>query len=206
LSNIEMNNGEAASKSPKALATAAADTVKQEVSTFAASTQEKMIERVGEKKETAAQTLTQFASAIRTAGDELAQNDQSVAGRVVRQAADGLESFTRSMANKRPEEIFDAVRDFGRRNPGAFIAGAVLAGLAAGRFLRSSASPQTGQGENLFSDRGQSARAWVDESAAAPEIYPSDVTTNLEAEAAGEPWPSAGSPGGAVRTEPEVQP
>jgi hypothetical protein len=127
--------------SPKELAAAAAQTVKNEVSTFAASTQEKLIEQVEQKKETAGETLSQFASAIRTAGDELAKNDQSMAGHMVKKAADGLESFTRSISDKRPEELVEAVRDFGRRNPGAFVAGALLAGLAVGRFLRSSASP-----------------------------------------------------------------
>jgi hypothetical protein len=89
------------------------------------------------KKDTATQTLGDFASAIRKAGDDLAQNDQSLAGKVVKQAADGLESFTRSIGDKRPEDLLNAVRDFGRNNPAAFIAGSVLLGIALGRLAKS---------------------------------------------------------------------
>ena len=203
MSNIELGGAGAASESPKAMATAAADAVKQEVATFAASAQEKVIGQVDEKKETATETLTQFASAIRNAGDELAQNDQSVAGRIVRQAADGLESFTRSMADKRPEELFDAVRDFGRRNPAAFIAGAVLAGLAAGRFLRSSSAPDTEHGENLYGASSPSTGAWDQRPDTAPDIYTPNGTSSLEPDAS-EARPYASSLGGATRAEPEI--
>jgi hypothetical protein len=42
------------------------------------------------------------------------------------------------VSDKRPEELLNAVRDFGRRNPTAFIAGTVLLGLAIGRMVKSS--------------------------------------------------------------------
>lgn len=130
---------ESASGSVRDLAAGAAQSVKQEAASFAATAQEKAVEQVEKHKETATQTLGAFADAIRQAGDQLAQNDQSAAGHMVRQAADGLESFTRSLEGKRPEELVDAVRDFGRRNPTVFIAGSVLAGLALARFLKASA-------------------------------------------------------------------
>jgi hypothetical protein len=56
----------------------------------------------------------------------------------VGQAADGLERLSLSLADKRPEELLDGVRDFGRKHPLAFIAGGVLVGVALGRFVRSS--------------------------------------------------------------------
>jgi hypothetical protein len=121
----------------------AAQTVKQEAATFAAGAKEQAAGHIEQHKETATRTLGDFADAIRKAGDELAQKDQTLAGRLIVQAADGLESLSRSVSDKRPEELLDAVRDFGRRNPTAFIAGSVLAGLAIGRFLRST-SPQSG--------------------------------------------------------------
>lgn len=125
------------SASPKDLAAAAIGAVKEEAASFADSAKEKVSEKVSEKTEAATQTLGDFASAIRKAGDDLAQNDQSVAGKLVKQAADGLESFTRSIGDKRPEEMLNAVRDFGRNNPAAFIAGSVLLGVALGRLAKS---------------------------------------------------------------------
>ncbi len=123
--------------SPKDLAASAVSTVKEEAASFADSAKEKVVEKVGEKTQAATQTLGDFASAIRKAGDDLAQHDQSLAGQMVKQAADGLESFSRSIGDKRPEDLLNAVRDFGRNNPVAFIAGSVLLGIALGRLAKS---------------------------------------------------------------------
>jgi hypothetical protein len=135
----EPTAGEAA-PSPKEMITAATETVKQEVATFASSVKDKTKDQVEQRKDTATRTVGDFANAVRHAGDELAQHDQSAVGRVVKQAADGLEHLSRTVAEKRPEELLDAVRDFGRSNPTAFIAGSVLLGVALGRFARSSES------------------------------------------------------------------
>ena len=124
--------------SPKDLAASAFSTVKAEAASFADQAKEKVADKVSEKQDVATQTLGDFASAIRKAGDDLAQNDQSLAGRMVKQAADGLESFSRSVGDKRPEDLLNAVRDFGRKNPTAFIAGSVLMGIALGRLAKSS--------------------------------------------------------------------
>jgi hypothetical protein len=120
------------------MVTAAAATVKQEVATFASTVQDKAQDKIEDKKQVATKTMADFATAIRHAGDELAQHDQTAVGRVVKQAADGLEHLTRTVSEKRPEELLDAVREFGRSNPTAFIAGSVLLGVALGRFARSS--------------------------------------------------------------------
>lgn len=143
--------------SPKELLGAAAGAVKQEVATFASSVQDKAIDKIADRKETATETLGAFANAIRHAGDELAQQDQSLAGRVVKQAADGLEHLSRTVSEKRPEELLDSVREFGRRNPTAFIAGSVLLGVALGRFARSSESHGDGNIIVPSQDFGQSA-------------------------------------------------
>jgi hypothetical protein len=129
----------------KEMAGNAAQAVKQEAATFAAEAKDKAAEQIEQHKETATRTLGDFADAIRKAGEELSGKDQSMASRLVQQAADGLEGFSRSVSDKRPEELLDAVRDFGRRNPTAFVAGSVLVGLALGRFLRSSGDATAGQ-------------------------------------------------------------
>jgi hypothetical protein len=147
---------------------AAAGAVKQEVATFASSVQDKAVDKIADKKETATETLGAFANAIRHAGDELAQQDQSLAGRVVKQAADGLEQLTRTVSDKRPEELLDAVRDFGRRNPAAFIAGSVLLGVALGRFARSSESHGDGGVVVPSQDFGQSVASLRDDRPASP--------------------------------------
>jgi hypothetical protein len=151
--------------SPNEMAVAAAGAVKQEVASFADSTKDKVLDKVEEKKHVATETLGDFANAIRKAGEELSQSDQSMAARVVKQAAEGLEGLSRSVSDKRPEEMLEAVRDFGRSNPTAFIAGSVLVGLALGRFARSS--------EN----HGSAAKA--------PDATPEAGSKNLGARSAG---------------------
>jgi hypothetical protein len=122
----------------KQLAGQAGQALKSEAQTFAQTAQERARAEAQKRTEAATQTLHTFANAIRSAGDELGQADQSPAARLVRQAADGLEGLATNLAGKQPEDLLNDVRDFGRRSPIAFIGGAVLIGVALGRFVRAS--------------------------------------------------------------------
>lgn len=116
----------------------AGQALKSEAQTFAQDAKSRASERAGQATTKVGSTIHTFADAIRQAGDNLGEHDQTLAARLVREAADGLEGFSRALAEKRPEEMLNDVRELGRRNPAAFIAGSVLAGLALGRFLRAS--------------------------------------------------------------------
>jgi len=129
-------DGQGRKAQAKAAIGQAGQAIKQEAQTFASAAQERARTEAQRRAETATRTLGDFANAIRRAGDELAQSDQSPAARLIGQAADGLENLSRSLAGKQPEELLDTVRDFGRRHPAAFIGGAVLAGIVLGRFVR----------------------------------------------------------------------
>jgi hypothetical protein len=114
------------------------DTVKQDAAGLLSSAQDKASQSIESGKHEVTSTIEDFAGAVRRAGDELAQHDRSMASQMVRHAADGLERFAHSVSDKRPSELLDAVRQFGRTNPAAFAAGAALVGLTLGRFVRSS--------------------------------------------------------------------
>lgn len=116
----------------------AGQTLKAEAKSFAHAAQDRVRFEASRGAQAGAKTLGDFANAVRRAGDELEQHDQSPASRLVRQAADGLESLSRNLADKEPGDLLNAVRDFGRQNPAAFIGGAVLVGLALGRLARAS--------------------------------------------------------------------
>lgn len=126
------------SSQAKELIDQAGQTLKAEAQSFAHAAQERVRTEAQKGTQAATKTLGDFANAIRRAGDDLEQHDQSPASRIVRHAADGLESLSRNLADKEPGDLLNAVRDFGRKNPAAFIGGAVLAGLALGRFARAS--------------------------------------------------------------------
>ena len=151
MSDIETTTtGEARRKDQaRQLIDQAGQTLKQEAQSFASAAQDRVRAEAEKGTRTATKTLGDFANAVRVAGDQLAQSDQSPASRLVRQAADGLETLSRSLADKQPEDLLNAVRDFGRKNPAAFIGGAVLVGLALGRLVRAS---ETGPGLHPLSE------------------------------------------------------
>ena len=67
----------------------------------------------------------------------------SLAGQLVRQGADRADDVTGSLDGREPTDLVDEVRAFARRRPGAFLAGALLAGLAVGRFARGAKDAQS---------------------------------------------------------------
>lgn len=140
----------------------ASETLKSEAKSFAGVAQERVRTEAQKGTQAGAKTLGDFANAVRRAGDELAQSDQSPASRLVQRAADGLETLSRDLADKDPGDLLNDVRDFGRRHPVAFIGGAVLVGLALGRVARASDSSGARglSGEDLsLGAEGDTARA-----------------------------------------------
>ncbi len=169
-------------------------------------------------KEAVTEHLDAFAQAIRKAGEELSERDQTMAAQVVRQAARGLEGLSRSVSGTTLEDVIDSVRRFGRSHPAAFIGGAVLAGLALGRFVRSSGRHNTyddGDGDWGPADRG-AAGAWSqgrsagNQDAASPPYagssYPAGEGASFAppsramGETAGAPAPAQGYAGGGMGT------
>ncbi len=134
----DVSGGESRKEQARALIEQAGETIRAEAQSFAEVAQDRVRAEAQKGARTAGKTLGDFANAIRRAGEELDQAEQTPASRVVRQAAEGLEGLSRNLAEKQPDELLDAVRDFGRKNPMAFIGGAVLLGVALGRFARAS--------------------------------------------------------------------
>ncbi len=120
------------------MASATVQSIKHEIDEAAEDFKRAAADQIDHQREAANHTLSDFAAAIRSAGEDLSRQDQSFAAQIVRQAADSLEGFSRAVTDKRPEEMLSALRDFGRESPIAFAAGSALVGMALGRFLRSS--------------------------------------------------------------------
>lgn len=55
---------------------------------------------------------------------------------IARQAADGVQRLAERLDGRSPEELLDDVKRFARQRPGLFLLGAMGAGFAAGRLLR----------------------------------------------------------------------
>lgn len=116
----------------------ARERVKGEAASFAQNAREKAVGALEQRQHRVTGAMGDFANAIRRAGDDLQANNPGVAAQLLARGADSIEGLSRTIDGKTPGEMLNAVRDFGRRHPMAFIGGAALLGLAVGRFVRSS--------------------------------------------------------------------
>jgi vacuolar-type H+-ATPase subunit H len=117
----------------KAGAREAAGEMKQQVLSTAAS-----------QKNAAAQQIDGWAHALKTASEDLDSHGQRSAAEWVRQAAAGLERASGNVRERDVSELIGTVEDFARRQPVAFIGGAVAAGFGLARLLKSSAGRDRG--------------------------------------------------------------
>ena len=126
-----------------------------------------------ELKETAEQQKTRgvdalkgFAHAIETAAGELESQSPGVA-RHIREAAKSVEGLSNNLRNRSVDELMHAASDLARSQPGVFIVGAVAAGFALSRFLKSSVPDDSARP----SSTGSSAHASPPSRTAAPDPY-----------------------------------
>jgi hypothetical protein len=120
-------------------AQAAAEGLKRRVRGLADDAQTRARATVNQEKDTAAERLHAFASTLRSAADELKSRHQHLSAGCVEHAADGLEGVSGALRGRDLDELVGSVEDFARRQPAAFLGGALLTGLALARFMKSSA-------------------------------------------------------------------
>ena len=118
----------------------ARDEITRKAGEYASEAKEALFNQAGEKQRDVSASLTAFGGALRAASEHLANSEQRTASKFILDAAGGLERLSSSLKDKPFEEVLAEIRSFGRENSGALIAGSVLAGLALGRFIKSSDS------------------------------------------------------------------
>ena len=117
----------------------AAEEVKQDLRAAADQVKEQAYSTADRQKDVAAQQMGGWAHALRTASDDLRNRGQEIAAGYVGQAADGLERASGTVRTRDVDDLIGTVEDFARRQPVAFLGGAVAAGFGLARFMRSSA-------------------------------------------------------------------
>lgn len=95
---------------------------------------------VGTQKGRAAESVSGLAQALRQTGQQLEQNNQGTFVNAIDRAANRLERFSDDLEHKSVDELLTDVQGFARRDPQLFLGGAVVLGLLAARFLKSSAA------------------------------------------------------------------
>ncbi|MDG9709567.1 hypothetical protein [Streptomyces sp. DH10] len=157
----------------------------------------RVAEEVEGQTRRAAGTVRQWADDLA----ELARNapDDSPTRSLVSQVADGGHQAADYLDDHDVQGMAEDLKGFARRRPGAFLAGAALAGFAIGRMAKASSKAQSGQGsqqeQTAFPDNGSPG---VAERTVRPEprAYPQGAVQP-------EPGPY---PQGAVQPEPRPYP
>ena len=94
--------------------------------------------RVHEQKNRAADGLGGIADVIRSASQELRNENETLAS-YVDTASEQMKRFADQIRQKGVADLLDDVQVFARRRPALFIGGAFLLGLGIARFLKSTA-------------------------------------------------------------------
>ena len=90
-----------------------------------------------QQKAAGADNVARLGQAVHGAADQLGKELPQAAG-FIHSAADSLQGAASAMRERSIEDLAAGFRDFARRQPAAAFAGAVLAGFALARFLKSS--------------------------------------------------------------------
>jgi hypothetical protein len=135
----------------------ARDELTRKAGDYASEAKEALFDKAEGTQRDLSANLKAFSGALRAASEHLANSDQRTASKFALDAAGGLERLSSSLKDKPFEEVLGEIQSFGRENSGALIAGSVLAGLALGRFIKS--SPPTGPADPRASSQTRGASA-----------------------------------------------
>lgn len=100
---------------------------------------EKAEGQIAVQKERAADQLEGVSRALRQTGEQLRHENQDSFGGYADRAAGQTERLSRFLHEKRGDELLGEVEDFARNKPAVFLGGAFAVGIAAARFIKSSA-------------------------------------------------------------------
>ena len=121
-----------------------------------------LFDQLGSEATTQASGQSQRAvGGLRALSDELSgmaegrQVESGMAADLARQGSDRLNAAASWLEGREPGDILDEVRDFARRRPAAFLAGAAVLGLVGARLTRGLTADPTGDGQ------GDSAQGYL---------------------------------------------
>lgn len=114
------------------------DEAQQRVGAVASQAQDQLKSRIATQKDTAAESLSGVAHALRETGNQLRASDQTGAIGLFDEAASHVERLSSYLQNNDLNRLVRDAESFARRQPALFLGGAFLVGLVGARFLKSS--------------------------------------------------------------------
>ena len=105
----------------------------------------KVREQVDQRSKQAGEQVSTTASDLRTVGEQLRQQGKETPAKLAEQAAERTERLGSYLTESDADRILGDVEDFARRQPWAVVAGGLLLGFAASRFMKASSSQRYGE-------------------------------------------------------------
>lgn len=142
----------------KQKASEAGEQAKQKAGEMKDEVRDRAVAAAEEQRPMVAERTDHFASALRSAGETLRQQDEQRFGKFADEAAEQVERFSDRLRREDVPGMVSDLENAGRRNPGKFLGGTFAAGMMLGRFLRSSTPdyqqrPTRGEPERMTQDR-----------------------------------------------------
>jgi hypothetical protein len=104
----------------------------------ASTARDKLREQLEQRSTDAGETVTGTAQDLRSVGEELRKQGKETPARLADKAAERTEQLGSYLKDSDSNRMLADVEDFGRRQPLAVLAGGLVAGIAAARFLKAS--------------------------------------------------------------------
>lgn len=142
---------------------------KQQAKSMASQAAEQGKSAINHQKDNVAEQVDTVSDAFRHAADDLQQGGQQQTGYYVSMVADQIESLGRQLRNKDANSLIRDAENLSRRSPMLFFGGALLAGFALSRFMKSSAQHShseygSGYGSSrMRGDEEDSSYSWRNE-------------------------------------------
>lgn len=112
--------------------------IKDQTSQLAGQAQTKVKKNLEEQKGKGIGELSGLAEAVRQTGQTLRDQEQDGIAHYAERAADQIDRVVQYVDSRDVSELLNEAEMFARRHPEAFLGGAFMLGLVAGRFLKSS--------------------------------------------------------------------
>lgn len=110
--------------------------------------QEGLRRQVEERSAQAGERVAGTAQDLRSVGEELRKQGKDTPAKLADRAAEETEKVGSYLKDRGPDEMLRDVEDFGRRRPWAVLAGGLVVGVAAARFLKASSRNRYQQQRN----------------------------------------------------------
>lgn len=111
---------------------------REQATVLAGQAQEKMKRTLDEQKERGVGELSSLAQAVRQTGQQLREQRKETIANYVDRTAEQMDKIIHYVDSRDVGELMTEAETFARRHPEAFLGGAFVLGIIAGRFIKSS--------------------------------------------------------------------